>query len=158
LKLRRYYIPDERFEVGALFRRDPQGGDQSLRGGAKRVSDAFGKRGYVPVKGTLNGHPVWAMLVPMGKGRHRFFVNGEKRKTAGVDAGDRIELTLEIDTGPREVPMPDAFALALRKNPAAHAAFLRIPLSHQKEYLVYMNTLKNRDSGTGHSASHRSIA
>ncbi len=36
-----------------------------------RVSAAFGKRGYVPVAGTLNDQPIRATLAPKGGGRHR---------------------------------------------------------------------------------------
>lgn len=51
-----------------------------------RVSTAFGRRGAVAVKRTLNAVPIRATLVPAGGGRHRLYVNGFMRKAAGVDA------------------------------------------------------------------------
>jgi hypothetical protein len=44
------------------------------------VSVFFGKRGNVPVVGTLNGYPIRTTLVPVGRGRHRLYINGEMRK------------------------------------------------------------------------------
>ncbi|MGH9839592.1 MAG: DUF1905 domain-containing protein [Blastocatellia bacterium] len=53
----------------------------------KRVSEVFGKRGYVPVAGTLNGQAIHATLVPKGGGEHRLFLNGEMRRRAAVGVG-----------------------------------------------------------------------
>jgi len=111
-----------------------------------RISNIFGKRGYVPMRGTLNGRPIRATLVPMGQGRHRLFINGEMRKAARVDVGDSVELVLEIDPEPRTVSMPEAFRKALEENPKAGAAFRRLTPSRQKEFQVYMNSLKRPET------------
>lgn len=112
----------------------------------KRVSQAFGMRGYVPVKGTLNGRPIRATLVPTGGGRHRLFINGDMRKRTGVDTGDRIHLVVTRDAEPRIVSMPKAFALALDQNKPVKAAFERLPPSRQKEILVYLSWLKRPET------------
>ena len=112
----------------------------------QRVSRAFGVRGYVPVEGTLNGRPVRATLVPKGAGRHRLFLNGDMRKRAGVEVGDRVDLVLDVDTQPRSVPMPKEFAAALRRNRKARAAFERLRPSRQKEILTYLNWLKRPET------------
>jgi hypothetical protein len=44
------------------------------------VSACLGKRGIVPVWGSLNGVEIRATLVPIGGGRHRLYINGEMRK------------------------------------------------------------------------------
>jgi hypothetical protein len=111
-----------------------------------RVSQAFGERGYVPVKGTLNGHPIRATLVPKGAGRHRLFINGEMRRQAGVDTGDRIQLELTADSSPRIAPMPEEFARALQKHRTAKAAFDRLMPSRQKEILTYLNWIKRPET------------
>ncbi len=112
----------------------------------QELSTAFGTRGYVPVKGTLNGHPILATLVPKGGGRHRLFINGEMRKRARVDVGDEIDLVLEMDTEPRVVPMPKALAEALEKNREANLAFERLTPSHQREILTYLNWVKRPET------------
>jgi hypothetical protein len=108
----------------------------------QRVSRAFGKRGYVPVNGTLNDHPIRATLVPKGGGRHRLFLNGDMRRRAGVEVDDRVRLAVSLDTQPRKVPMPKELAAALRRNREARAAFEALTPSRRKEILVYLNWLK----------------
>jgi hypothetical protein len=112
----------------------------------QRVSQAFGKRGYVPVVGTLNGQPIRATLVPKGGGFHRLYLNGEMRKRAQVKGGDAVNITLERDTQPRDLPMPEALALALEQNPSARAVFDRLTASRKKEILSYLNWLKRPET------------
>jgi hypothetical protein len=111
-----------------------------------RVSEAFGKRGYVPVKGTLNGHSIHATLTPKGGGRHRLYINGDMRTRAGVDVSDRVYIVLSIDPQPRKVPMPKGLARALNQNRQAKAAFEQLPPSRQKEILSYLNWLKRPET------------
>jgi hypothetical protein len=112
----------------------------------KEVSQAFAKRGYIPVRGALNGSPIRATLVPMGGGRHRLFLNGEMRKQANVSVGDLVSLVLEMDDQSRTVPMPPEFALALEKHEAAKVAFAQLSPSHQKEILAYLNWVKRPET------------
>jgi bacteriocin resistance YdeI/OmpD-like protein/uncharacterized protein DUF1905 len=112
----------------------------------KRVSQAFGQRGYVPVKGTLNEQPIRATLVPKGDFRHRLFLNTDMRQRAGLDVGDRAHLVLEMDRETRTQPIPDELALALGKNPQARAAFEGLAPSKQKEILSYLNWIKRPET------------
>jgi len=110
------------------------------------ISRAMGKRGHVPIKGSVNRFPIRATLVPTGAGRHRLYINGEMRKGAGVDTGDRITVSIEPDTGPRMPPFPEALQKALAVNKEAKAVWDRLPPSHRKEYLDYLNWLKTPES------------
>jgi hypothetical protein len=112
----------------------------------ERVSKSIKKTGYIPVTGTLNGFSMRATLVPAGNGRHRLYINTEMRKKANVAVGDLIHLALALDTKPRDVPMPQAFAAALESNEKAKVAFEKLPPSHQKEILVYLNYLKKPET------------
>jgi hypothetical protein len=113
----------------------------------EEVSQAFNIRGYVPVKGMLNGHTIQANLVPMGGGRHRLFLNGEMRERAKVGVDDQIELVLEYDPVPRPpLHMPEALAEALEDNPVAKDAFNKLTSSRQKEIVSYLNWLKRPES------------
>ncbi|MEW6222113.1 MAG: YdeI/OmpD-associated family protein [Candidatus Hadarchaeota archaeon] len=112
----------------------------------KRVSESFGRKGYVPVKGTINRTSIRATLVPVGSGRHVLYVNTEIRKNVMVDVGDSVAISLGLDTEPRVVPMPDEFKLALPRNKKAKMAFDKLPPSHQREYLNYLNSLKTPES------------
>jgi hypothetical protein len=80
------------------------------------VSRAVG-RGAMPVTVRLNrGAPFQATLMPAGGGRHRVFFNGEVRKAAGVEPGDRVSVELVADPAlrTREVPVPPDLREALR--------------------------------------------
>lgn len=111
-----------------------------------RVSAALGGKGYIPVAGTINGHRFKAGLVSLGKGRHRLFINGILRKAAEVDTGDRITVVLEHDPRPRKLPVPKAFAEALKADPAAKKAWEGLTPSRRKEILSYLDHLKTAES------------
>jgi hypothetical protein len=104
----------------------------------EEISRAFGKRGYIPVRGTLNGHPVRANLIPIGGGRHRLFLNAEMRKGAKADTGDTVRVALEIDTESRELAMPDDLAEALQAAKGAAEAFEATTPSRRKELLTML--------------------
>ena len=112
----------------------------------EHISQCFGKRGYIRVTGVLNGVSIRATLVPTGNVRHRLYVNGEMRKKANVKVGDNVQLTLRLDTEPREVAVPREMVKALESNEKARTAFERLPPSHQKETLDYLNFLKKPES------------
>jgi len=112
----------------------------------ENVSRCLKKTGYIPVTGTINDFPIQATLVPVRNGRHRLYINGEMRKKANVAVGDLIRLVLALGTKPREVPMPAAFAAALESNEKAKAAFEKLPPSHQKEIISYLNFLKKPET------------
>ena len=112
----------------------------------KRVSTALAKKGNIPVVGRLNGFPIRATLVSLGNGRHRLYINGEMRKGANVDTGDRIHVAVQLDTQPRTVPVPGELARALEKNRRAKAAYERLPPSKRKEFLLYLNWLKRPET------------
>ncbi len=112
----------------------------------EKVSVAFAKKGYVPVAGRLNGFPIRATLVPLGNGRHRLYLNGEMRKGADVDRGDRVQIALKLDPQPRTVPVPAEFVRALEKNRRAKAADEGLAPSKWKEFLLYLNWLKRPET------------
>lgn len=112
----------------------------------KEISEAFAKRGYVPVAGTLNGHQIRATLVPKGGGEHRLYLNGEMRKRAGVDVGARVVLNLEIDTQPREIEVPTDLENALKRKKGAFKAFAALTPSKRKEILVWVLDAKTPET------------
>jgi hypothetical protein len=112
----------------------------------ERVSLAFQRKGYIPVRGTLDKHPFQATLVPIGKGKYRLFINGKMRKQASVEVGDEIKVELEFDAQKRTIPMPGVFEEVLKKNPKAQSEFEQLTPSRQKEILSYMNALKKPES------------
>jgi len=111
-----------------------------------RVSKALTRTGYIPVRGTLDGSAFRAGLVSLGGGRHRLFINGEMRKAAGVETGDRVTVVLDYDPEPRNVPTPPQLTAALNATPAARKKWLALPESGRKEALLYLNSLKREET------------
>ncbi len=70
----------------------------------------------------------------------------ERRAAAGVAPGDVIEVTLELDTAPRTVELPDDLAAALAARPGARAAFDALAYSARKEHVRQVTEAKAQET------------
>jgi hypothetical protein len=73
---------------------------------------AFGKI-RAPVKVTLNGYTYRSTIASMG-GITGIPLRKSNREAAGLVGGETIAVSIELDTQPREVEVPDDLARALR--------------------------------------------
>src|SRR2546423_12872665 len=64
-----------------------------------------------PVVATVNGH-TWRTSVARMHGEFLVGLSKAVREGAGAEAGDTVEVELELDTAPREVEVPEAPARA----------------------------------------------
>lgn len=103
-----------------------------------RADQAWGLRGHVRVKGTINGVPFRSTLLPVRQGRHVLCVNRTIRESAGIEIGDPIAVVLGPDIAPRPVRVPRELKAALAGNPRARLAFESIPPSHRRAYASYI--------------------
>ena len=110
------------------------------------VADEFGVKGQVPVKGAINGVPYENFLLPQGQGVHILVVKKEIRDRAGVAAGDVAEVTLERETGPRQVAVPQELAEALQSRPGAQQVFEKLGYSHRKAYCDHVGQAKRAET------------
>lgn len=69
-------------------------------------------------------------------------LSAEHRTAAGVKADDQVEVTIELDTEPRTVAIPDDLATALAAQPGATAAFDALAFSARKEYVRQVESAK----------------
>jgi hypothetical protein len=92
---------------------------------------ASGKKPKVSV--TLNGYTYRSTVAVMG-GQFMLPLAKVHRDAAWVKPGQKVEITLELDTAPREVEIPKDFAAALKKA-GLRAAFDRLPFTHRKEHV-----------------------
>jgi hypothetical protein len=104
---------------------------------------AMGKKGNLPVKGTVNNFPFRSTLVPVRGGLHRLYMNTEMRKRAGVGVGDRVEILLDYDPDPRPEPIPEPLTRALEQNGGVKSAWEALSPSRRREILRYLNSLKS---------------
>jgi len=70
----------------------------------------------------------------------------EVRQGAGAQAGDEVDVTIELDAAPREVEVPEALAVALAADPEASAAFGRMAFTHRKEYARWVAEAKREET------------
>ncbi len=112
----------------------------------KVVSDSFGKRGPIPVKGLLNEAEFKGTLVPKGRERYLLYLNNELRKKAKVGVGDLVSVHLELDTSERVLRLVPELKKALEKERKARVAFDNLSASKQREILAYLNYLKSSEA------------
>ena len=86
------------------------------------------------VKVTINGF-TYRSAVAVMSGTFMIGVSNENRKAAGVEAGQTVDVDLELDTEPRPLAVPDDFAKALGKDAKAKKAFEALSNS-KKQRLV----------------------
>src|SRR4051812_12053077 len=98
-----------------------------------------------PVVATVNGH-TWRTTVTRMRGEFLLGLNRAVREEAGVEAGDTVEVELALDTAPREVELPEAFATALAKDSEARAAFEGLAYTHRKEYARWIDEAKRDET------------
>lgn len=91
-----------------------------------------GKRPAVVV--TLGEYSYRSTIGVMG-GRSLIPVSAEHREAAGLTAGDVVEVTLELDTAPRTVDVPDDLASALA-SADVRAAFDALSPSTRKAHVT----------------------
>ena len=98
-----------------------------------------------PVVATVNGYTWRTTVVRMG-GEFLLGLSKEVRQGAGAEAGDEVDVTVELDTAPREVEVPEALAAALAADPEAKASFDRMAFTHRKEYARWIADAKQEQT------------
>jgi Bacteriocin-protection, YdeI or OmpD-Associated/Domain of unknown function (DUF1905) len=102
-----------------------------------------GKRPAVRV--TIGPHTYRTTVAPMG-GRFLVPLSRENREAAGAAAGDAVDVTIELDTGPREVTVPDDLAQALAADRAAADNFAALSFTHRKEWVRWVEEAKRTET------------
>jgi hypothetical protein len=92
---------------------------------------------HIPVVATVNHCATRTTLVPAGAGRYRLQINTALRKAGGTDAGDVIGVALQLDTAPRDVPVPAELTATLKQHPKARKEFDQLPPGHRRQLLLY---------------------
>jgi hypothetical protein len=83
------------------------------------------------VRATVNGYTYRTTVAPLG-GRFMLPVSAEVRQAAGVAAGDRVVVSLALDTEPRQVEVPADLQAALKREPEARRFFQGLSYSRQR--------------------------
>jgi uncharacterized protein YdeI (YjbR/CyaY-like superfamily) len=73
-------------------------------------------------------------------------VSAAVREAAGVSAGDRLQIRLELDEKPRTVSVPEDLDAALAGDPQARAFFDGLSYSRQKAYVAWIEQAKRPET------------
>ena len=106
---------------------------------------ALGKGKKPPVKITVNGYTYRTTMAVMD-GSFIVPLSAQHREAAGVKAGESVEVTLELDTEPRTVEVPDDLAAALAAKPGAREAFDKLAPSARKEHVRQVESAKAQET------------
>jgi hypothetical protein len=108
------------------------------------VGEVFGEK-RAPVKGTVNGTPFRGRVAVYG-GKYYLGFRKEIRDQARIDAGDEVEIEIDVDTAPRVVEVPEDLARVLNKDKEIAEFFEGLSFTHRKEYVNWVNEAKKQDT------------
>ncbi len=94
---------------------------------------------------TINGYTYRSTVATMG-GRYLIPVSSNVREQAGVAAGDRVEVSIELDNAPREVVVPDDLQVALDGNPDARRFFDGLSYSNKRRVVIPIEEAKTAET------------
>ncbi|HLJ03157.1 MAG TPA: YdeI/OmpD-associated family protein [Solirubrobacteraceae bacterium] len=98
-----------------------------------------------PVSVTVNGHTFAGRVGRMG-GENLIGFSKAVREACGVKAGDKVEVEIVLDEGPREVELPPALASALDAEPELRARYESLAYTHRKELARSVSEAKREET------------
>ena len=102
-----------------------------------------GRRPAVMVN--VNGYEYRTTVGVMG-GKHMISISAAVRKETGLEGGDPIHVTLTLADTPRDVGVPDDFAVALSADADAGAFFAKLSNSLQRYHVDNINGAKTAET------------
>jgi hypothetical protein len=97
---------------------------------------------HVPVHGWIEGLPFKSTLVPRGSGSYRLHVHSRIWRKLRIDAGAAVEVTLLVDTEPREAILPPDLGAGLADTPRALATFNTLTVALRRQIVQYVEAAK----------------
>ena len=109
------------------------------------VEEVFGAK-KPRVRATIEGVPYRGLLTRMGSEHHLLIILKGIREQIGKTFGDEITITVEPDTEPRVLEIPEDLAKALKKDKQAGTFFDKLSYTHRKEYVNWINEAKKEET------------
>jgi len=110
-----------------------------------KVIESLGAGKKPPVVITLNKYTYRNTVAVMG-GKFMVSLSAENRSNAGVKGGDELEITIELDTAPRTVELPEDFKKVLAKNKTANTAYDKLAPSRKKAMVLSITSAKSDET------------
>jgi hypothetical protein len=111
----------------------------------QQVAAVGGDAKRFPVAATVNGY-TWRTTVARMRGEFLVGLSRAVREGAGVQAGDTVDVVLELDDAPREVDVPEALASALAAQPSLRAIYDSLAYTYRKEYARLVREAKREET------------
>lgn len=102
-----------------------------------------GKRPAVVI--TIRAYSYRSTVGVMG-GKSLIPLSSDHRRASGLSAGDQVEVTVVLDTEPREVVPPADFEALLTQDPAARAAFDALSVSRKRALVDPVEQAKGEET------------
>src|SRR3954470_21915055 len=109
------------------------------------VVEGLGAGKRPPVRVTIGSHTYRSTVASRG-GAYLVPLSAENRQGAGVEAGDEVDVDLELDTEPREVTVPPDLAEALAHDDEARRVFDGLPYSHRLRWVLSVEDAKTEQT------------
>lgn len=109
------------------------------------VVEKLGAGKKPPVHVTVNDFTYRNTIAVMG-GNFMIGVSADIRSKTGIKGGDKVKVTLELDTKPREVEVPADFQQLLDENPKAKQLFDSLSYSNKQRYVLPMGQAKTEET------------
>jgi hypothetical protein len=94
---------------------------------------------------TLDDYTYRSTVAPM-HGGFWVGVNSEHREASGLTGGDTVQVTLALDTAPRELEVPPELAAALAEEPVARAFFDGLSYSNKRVFTLSVEGTNNPET------------
>jgi Domain of unknown function (DUF1905)/Bacteriocin-protection, YdeI or OmpD-Associated len=111
----------------------------------EEIVDGLGGGNRPPVRATIAGYTYQTTIARM-RGQFMFPVSAAVREEAGVQAGDEVEVELELDTTPRTVSLPPELTGALKADREAREVFEKLSYTNQKRHALAVEGAKSDET------------
>lgn len=109
------------------------------------VVENLGGGGHPKVTVTVNGFTFRTSIARMG-GRFLLGVSVERRAQAGIEAGQVLDVDVELDTAPREIEVPDDLAAALAADAGATKFWDTLSYSKQSWHVHQVTSARKAET------------
>lgn len=109
------------------------------------VVESLGPSKRPPVRVTIGVHTYRSSVATVG-GEFMLPVSAEIRGSAGVAAGDKVDVDIELDTESREVTVPPNFTDALDRDANARRFFDGLSYSNRLRFVLSIEEAKTAET------------
>ena len=111
------------------------------------IAEGFGGKSGVRLIAGLNGRTEFPCgLMYQRDGTFYVYVGGKMRKAAGLNLGDSVRVTLQLDQSLYGMPMPEELAEVLAQDFESDACFHRLTPGRQRTFLYYVSSARSVDT------------